>query len=197
MSNCGSTCSNTVDCRTLPSDEESAPQRSASADLEGLEDPIQLKMPAPRNRPQTILLVLAGMVAGAGCATAGARAGAPAVWSITVLGDSSDRRFIAIQEAARYWNLQLEAIGSHRRFGTVSPSAQRLPEPVLRELSATVIGRGRIRQPAGFNRIEGDVVVALSSSPDITSIGIDPERFGGRGLVVLRPGHVAPLSCQT
>jgi hypothetical protein len=57
-----------------------------------------------------------------------------------------------------------------------------------------VVRQQRARPPSGFDRIEGDVVVALSSSPDITSIGIDPERFGGRGLVVLRPAHLVPLS---
>jgi hypothetical protein len=151
-------------------------------------------MPTPHNRPQTVLMVLASTVAIAGCASAPARPSSAAVWSITVLGDSSDRRFIAIQEAAQYWNLQLETIGSRLRFGAVTPSAQRLSEHVLRGLSATVVGRGRARQPPDFNRIAGDVVVALSSSADITSIGINPERFGGRGLVILRPAHLAPLS---
>jgi hypothetical protein len=151
-------------------------------------------MPLSRNRSQAALIVLAGTVAAAGCASAPTRSSSPAVWSITVLGDSSDRRFIAIQEAAQYWNLQLETIGSRLRFGAVTPSAERLPEQVLRSLSATVVGRGRARQPAGFNRIEGNVVIALSSSPDITSIGINPERFGGRGLVILRPAHLPPLS---
>jgi hypothetical protein len=145
-------------------------------------------------RLQTIFLVLASTAGSIGCASGAARSGPLTVWSITFLGDSTDRRFIAVQEAAQYWNLQLESAGSRVRFGSVAPRPQRLPEHVLRSLSATVVGRGRARQPAGFDRIEGDVVVALSGSPDITSIGINPERFGGRALVILRPAHLAPLS---
>jgi Matrixin len=145
-------------------------------------------------RLQTILVVLACAAGSIGCASGASRSGSPAVWSITFLGDSTDRRFIAVQEAAQYWNLQLQTAGSRLRFGSVTPAPQRLSEPVLRSLSATVVGRGRARQPAGFDRIDGHVVVALSGSPDITSIGINPERFGGKGLVILRPAHLAPLS---
>jgi hypothetical protein len=141
-----------------------------------------------------LILGLASATAIAGCASAPASSGSHAAWSITVLGDSTDQRFIAVQEAARYWNAQLEAIGSAIRLGPVVSSSLTLPEQVLRDLSATVIQRDRARQPPGFNRIPGDIVVALSSSPDITSIGINPERFGGRGLVILRPAHLPPLS---
>ena len=143
---------------------------------------------------RTVLLLLASTTAIAGCAGAPVRSGSSAGWSITVLGDSTDERFIAVQEATAYWNAQLKALGSSVRFGLVSPSSLRMPEQVLRDLSATVVRQGRVRQPPGFDRIGGDVVVALSSSPDITSIGINPERFGGRGLVVLRPAHLLPLS---
>ena len=142
---------------------------------------------------RTVVVVLAGAAGAIGCASAPART-ASRVWSITFLGDSTDPRFVAVQEATQYWNRQLESVGSRLRFGSVTPASQRLPEGVLRDLSAIVVGRGRARQPAGFDRIAGDVVVALSSSPDITSIGINPERFGGRGLVILRPAHLAPLS---
>jgi hypothetical protein len=143
---------------------------------------------------RTIVLAVATSVATAGCASAPAGSGSPAGWSITVLGDSTDQRFIAVQEAAQYWNAQLQAIGSAIRLGPVVPSSLALPEQVLRDLSATVVQRERASQPPGFNRIHGDIVVALSGSPDITSIGINPERFGGRGLVILRPAHLPPLS---
>jgi hypothetical protein len=117
-----------------------------------------------------------------------------AAWSVTVLGDSSDPRFVAVREATQYWNAQLTALGVALRFGAVSVASQRLPEPLLRDLSATVVGRGRARRPRELDRIPGDLVVALSSSPDLTSFGINPERFGGRAFVVLRPGHLPPLS---
>jgi hypothetical protein len=130
----------------------------------------------------------------AGCASAAVGSGSSARWSITVLGDSTDARFVAVREAVGYWNRELETIGAPLRLGPVASSTHRLPEQALRELSATVVNQGIARQPAGFNRIDGDIVVAFSSSPDITSIGINPERFGGRGLVVLRPSHLVPLS---
>jgi len=129
-----------------------------------------------------------------GCASAPRTPNPPNFWSVTVLGDSTDPRFVAVREATLYWNEQLQAIGVPLRLGPVVASSARLPEPILRDLSATVVGRGRARQPSGFDRLDGDVVVALSSSPDITSIGIDPGRFLGRGLVVLRPAHLPPLS---
>ena len=145
-------------------------------------------------RVTAILLVVATEAAISGCASAPVRSASSTRWSITVLGDSTDPRFIAVQEAAGYWNRQLEAVGSRLRFDRITSSSLRLPEQDLRDLSATVVRQERVRQPPDFNRIEGDVIVALSSSPDITSIGINPERFGGRGLVVLRPAQLPPLS---
>jgi hypothetical protein len=141
-----------------------------------------------------IIIVLAGMVALAGCASARQSADRSEVWSVTVLGDASDPRFTAVQEAVQYWNRELEAIGSRLRLGPVTASAQRLPEQALRDLSALVVARRPARQPAGLDRIEGDIVIGLSSSPDITSVGINRERFAGKALVVLRPAHVPPLS---
>lgn len=134
----------------------------------------------PLDRVLVYLAITVGLI---GCASATARSGSLTPWSITFLGDSTDRRFVAVQEATQHWNLELKAVGSRLRFGSVTSAPQRIPEPVLRNLSATVLARGRVRQPAGFDRIEGDIVIALSSSPDITSIGINPERFGGRGFV--------------
>jgi hypothetical protein len=111
-----------------------------------------------------------------------------------VLGDSSDPRFVAVREAAQYWNQQLASLGAVPRLEPVVTSPERLPESLLRALSETVVARGRITRPAELDRIAGDLVIALSSSADLTSFGIGPERFGGRALVVLRPGHLPPLS---
>jgi Matrixin len=127
------------------------------------------------------------------CATTRARTrGTP--WSITVLGDSTDPRFIAVREAAGFWNEELAKLGVPLRLGVPNPSHHRLPELLLRDISATVIARRRARRPAELDTIPGDVVVALSRSGDMTSVGIGPERLGGRGLVILRPGHLLPLS---
>ena len=145
-------------------------------------------------RATHIIIGMVSVAAIAGCASASSRSGAAEAWSITVLGDSSDPRFAALQEAALHWNRELEALGSRLRLGPVTASTQRLPEQVLRDLSALVVARRAARPPAGLDRIEGNVVVGLSSSPDITSIGINPERFAGRGFVVLRPAHLPPLS---
>lgn len=99
-----------------------------------------------------------------------------------------------MQEATEYWNRQLAAIGVRFRFDSVTASSQRLPETVLRELSAVVVARERAQRPRELDRIPGDVVVAFSTSADLTSFGISRERFDGRALVVLRPAHVPPLS---
>jgi matrixin len=147
-------------------------------------------------RTENILAILTSVTAFAGSASAQARSDAPRVWSVTVLGDSSDPRFRAVQEATQYWNRELEAVGSRLRFGPVTSSSQEpIGEQILEALSDAVQARSRrLQQPAGFRRIDGDVVVALSSSPSLRSIGISPERFGGKGLVVLRPAHIPPLS---
>src|SRR5262245_34208499 len=88
------------------------------------------------------LSALTSIAALAGCASASGGS-APLVWSITVLGDSSDLRFTAVQEATQYWNRELEAIGSRLRFGPVTSSSERVPEQVLQALSATVSERRR------------------------------------------------------
>lgn len=127
------------------------------------------------------------------CATAAARTQGT-TWSITVLGDSTDLRFVAVREAAAFWNDELAKLGVPLRLAEPSPSHHRLPEPLLRDISATVVARRRAIRPRELDAIPGDVVVALSSSGNITSVGIDPERWHGRGLVILRPGHLLPLS---
>lgn len=128
-------------------------------------------------------------------ACAGATAGhqTTAAWSVTILGDSSDPRFTAVREATDHWNGQLAALAVPIRFAPVTSSPERLPEPLLRELSAVVVARGRARRPRELDRIPGDVVVAFSESPDLTSFGIRREWFGGRALVTLRPAHIPPL----
>lgn len=140
------------------------------------------------------LAVACGASIGSACAGTAAGPGSEASWSVTVLGEPGDPRFGAVVEATEYWNRQLADIGVPIRFGSAASSPQRLPEARLRELSAVVVGRGRARRPPELDSIPGDVVVAFSTSPDLTSIGIGRERFGGRALVVLRPADIPPLS---
>lgn len=137
--------------------------------------------------------LICSLVLTASCATTPARTQATP-WSITVLGDSTDLRFVAVREAAAFWNEELTKLGVPLRFAAPGPSGHRLPETLLRRISATVMARRRVTRPWELDAIPGDVVVALSSSGDITSVGIGPERLGGRGLVILRPGHLLPLS---
>jgi hypothetical protein len=136
-----------------------------------------------------IAFILALSVA---CAT-GARTLGTA-WSITVLGDSTDLRFVAVREAVAFWNEELARLGVPLRLDAPAPSHHRLPEALLRRISTTAVGRRRVVRPSELDAITGDVVVALSSSGDITSVGISRERLGGRGLVILRPGHLLPLA---
>jgi len=144
--------------------------------------------------PRRLVLFCFGVTSLSACASTPTSGSARTIWSVTVLGDSSDPRFVAVSEAAQYWNHQLAAIGASLRFGPVVLAPQRLPEQLLRDLSQTVVTRGRARRPPELDHIEGDLVVALSSSPTLTSFGINPERFGGRALVVLRSAHLPPLS---
>jgi hypothetical protein len=129
-----------------------------------------------------------------GCAVAASQPKPPSRWSIVVLGDSTDSRFVAVAEAVAYWNAQFAKMDVRIRFDPPTSSARRLPEQLLRELSAAVIAGGRVRRPAALDGIAGDIVIAFSSSADLTSIGFSPERLQGRRLVILRPGHILPLS---
>jgi hypothetical protein len=140
-----------------------------------------------------IVCVIGVLALPAACATVRTRTD-DTPWSITVLGDSTDLRFVAVREAVAFWNEELAKLGVPLRLGLPSPSHQRLPELLLRDISATVVARRRVGRPAELDTIPGDIVVALSRSGDITSVGIDPERLGGRGLVILRPGHLPPLA---
>jgi hypothetical protein len=115
-----------------------------------------------------------------------------AVWSVTILGDSSDPRSTAAREALGHWNEELAALGTRLRFGAITWSDQRIAEETLHALSADVIARRRLERPRELDHIRGDVVIAFANS-DMTSVGIDPRRFG-RALVVIRRGGVLPLS---
>jgi len=116
----------------------------------------------------------------------------PDLWEVTVLGDASDPRFLAVREATQFWNQQLDSLGIALRFGQVTPSAERIPEATLQRLSDAVVRRRVPPRPRELDRIPGEVVVAFATS-DLRSVGIAPEHMG-RALVVLRPANIAPLS---
>ena len=138
-------------------------------------------------------MTLAGLAAcHATSPTTGNSSQGVAVWSVTILGDSGDPRSTASREALRHWNDELGALGTRLRFGSITWSDQRMSDETLHALSADVIARRRLERPRELDQIPGDVVIAFANS-DMTSVGIDPRRFG-RALVVIRRGGVLPLS---
>jgi hypothetical protein len=135
---------------------------------------------------------LALLAFGAACSSAANTRVVPDVWEVTVLGDASDPRFLAVREAAQFWNRELDSLGIALKFGQVTPSPERIPESTLQRLSDDVVRRRRLLRPAELDRIPGDVVVAFAES-DIRSVGIAPEHMG-RAMVILRPANILPLS---
>ncbi|MGH7467435.1 MAG: matrixin family metalloprotease [Longimicrobiales bacterium] len=141
-----------------------------------------------------VIAVLAAAALISACANPGSDPRSCCAWTITVLGDSSDPRYGAVVEAAHFWNQQFAVLGMPLRLTPVTTDAHRVAQLTLSQLSATIVGRGRALPPAELRQIPGDLIVAFAESPDFTSFGIAPERFGGRGFVALRPGHLLPLS---
>lgn len=120
--------------------------------------------------------------------------GATPPWSVVVCGASPDSRRVAADEAVRFWNDQLAAVGAHLSLGPVASCDRKVPDDVLRRISDGVLEGGRSeRFPRELQDVDGDVVVALSET-DLISVGIP--RAGSRrgGLVVVRQGNIPPLS---
>lgn len=83
----------------------------------------------PAVGPRVELLLLCATAILSACASVTPTRGESVAWSVTVLGDSSDPRFVAVGEATQYWNHQLAAIGAPVRFAPVAASA--VPAAVL------------------------------------------------------------------
>jgi hypothetical protein len=109
------------------------------------------------------------------------------------MGSPDDPRAIATREAVMYWNRQLDSAGAHVQLGPVSVVDRSIADPVLRELSAAVLGE---HSAEGLNAlidpIPGEIVIALSDA-DLISFGI-PWRRRSKGFIALRRADVAPLS---
>lgn len=112
---------------------------------------------------------------------------------ITILGSPDDSRVIAVREAVAFWNRQLDQAGAHVQLGPVGVVDDPIPDQVLRDLSGAVMrGRWRRGLPEQIDRVDGQVVVALSHA-DLVSFAVPWSRWT-KGFVVLRRGDVAPLS---
>jgi hypothetical protein len=112
------------------------------------------------------------------------------LWSVTVLGDSTDARFAATQQAITHWNALLDTIGVRIRLAQPVTSSKRLPERVIRALSASVRSR-RLDRYAELDSIPGDLLIAFTNL-DIISYGYSPQRLG-RGFIALRSAFIPPL----
>lgn len=133
----------------------------------------------------------AALVVVYGCASAPRGSVPPGnLWSVVVLGDSSDMRFDAVREAVMHWNALLDTIGVPLRLASPVTSSKRVPERVIRELSASVRSRRLQRHPE-LDSIPGELVIALTNL-DIISFGYSPQRLG-RGFIALRSAFIPPL----
>jgi hypothetical protein len=112
------------------------------------------------------------------------------LWSVTVLGDSTDARFAATVQAVAHWNALLDTIGARIRLAPPVTSPQRVSESAIRGLSSSVRSR-RVTRPAELDSIAGDLVIALTDL-DIISYGYSPQRLG-RGFIALRSALLPPL----
>jgi hypothetical protein len=121
---------------------------------------------------------------------------APASLSITVVGaDNGDPRWRAVEEAVEFWNQQLKGAGVDVRLGPISRLIRPVPDDLLRQLSAAVVGGyGRVEPeiPQELQQIPGDIVVALSTA-DLVSFGLRWRRERN-GLVGMRRADIPPLS---
>jgi hypothetical protein len=112
---------------------------------------------------------------------------------ITVMGSPEDSRVVAVREAAAFWNHRLEQIGAHVRLSPMRIVEDSVPDDVLRDLSAAVLGGRRARGLSQWiDPGAGDIVVVLSNA-DLISFAI-PGGRSSRGIVVLRRADVPPLS---
>jgi hypothetical protein len=119
--------------------------------------------------------------------------GAQTSLSVTVLGEASDPRAAAVQEAVRFWNGELERIGAGVRFGPVRFDDDGAAQRVLRSLEDGELTSENTRALRRLlPDVPGDVVVALSLG-DGMSFGV---AWSSRtpGFVSIRRGDVEPIS---
>jgi hypothetical protein len=119
--------------------------------------------------------------------------GAQTSLSLTVLGEASDPRAAAVQEAVKFWNGELERIGAGVRLGPVRFDDDGAAQGVLRSLEDGELTSENTRALRRLlPDVAGDVVVALSHS-DGMSFGV---AWSSRnpGFVSIRRGDVAPIS---
>jgi hypothetical protein len=139
----------------------------------------------------SILLMVLGSAAGSLVAFA-----APTSLSVTVVGaDFRGPRWRAVEEAVEFWNQQMKGAGVDIRLGPISRLIQPVPDDLLRQLSAVVVGgygRTEPEMPQELQQIPGDIVVALSTA-DLVSFAL-PWRPERKGLVGMRRADIPPLS---
>lgn len=132
-------------------------------------------------------LTLAAFVLAASSAGA-----APRSMTVTILGEPTDSRIAAVEEAVGFWNLRLDEAGARVRLGPVRVIDASLSDGLLRRLSREVVSGWGTALPDEVDEFPGDVVVALSGA-DLVSFAIPWTRWN-KGFVALRRADVPPLS---
>jgi hypothetical protein len=138
---------------------------------------------------------LAAVLAVAGSVVSVAVPAAARSLSVTVVGqNAADPRWLAVEEAVEFWNQQFAAIGVDLRLGPVARLVRPVPEDALIQMSRAIIAAGGYspRVPSEFDRVPGDIVVALSNA-DLVSFG-RTWRPGEAGLVGVKRADLFPLS---
>ncbi len=112
---------------------------------------------------------------------------------VAVLGDSSDARVGAVEEAVAFWNRELARMGASARLGPVRVARGSVPDDVLRDLSRAVSDGRRVRGLGEWADSSPEPILIVLSGADLMSFAV-PERGGSGGFVVLRRADIPPLS---
>ena len=123
----------------------------------------------------------------------GARAAAPHVWSVTVLGPAGDPRLAAVADAIEYWNEQLTIAHANVRLGSYTRADLQVADDLLRSMSDGVLGSGPSASlPPQLKNAASDITIVFSGA-DLISVGMPPGR-GHKGIAIIRRPDVPPLS---
>jgi len=114
---------------------------------------------------------------------------------IVILAAERDSRISPAREAIQYWNREFHRLGRGIHFDSVRVASDSIPDELLRAAgSEAAFGRGpaTTRLLAEVADTSADIVIVLSHA-DLISFGVR-WRPGGRGVVVIRPSDIPPLS---
>lgn len=113
---------------------------------------------------------------------------------VVIAATEADVRFAMVDEAVRFWNAQLQQLGTAFRLGQPQRLVQPVPEEALRALSDLVLG-GLVplgSLPTVLHDLPGDLRVLLGDTPFVSFAGpFDARR---KRVVGIRTHRQPPLS---